>query len=85
VVYTTAALDGVEIEVKSRDSDWGGTHVAVRRRSTGHPGEPLVFAAIFGQLAAGQYAVRVRGSSSHPRTQTITVVGGEVTETTFVD
>ena len=57
VIYTTAALDLAEIEIKPRDGDWNGHHTAVRKR----PGRPAVYAALFFALRQGGYDVRVRG------------------------
>lgn len=73
VVYTTAALDRAEIEIRPEGRGWDGTHTAVRKR----PGEPPVFAALFFSLKAGTYDVRVRGTEPF---RTMTVVGGQVTE-----
>lgn len=77
VVYTTAALDGVEIEIKPGGGDWNGAHTAVRRRPGGRDSEPQ-FAALFFGLAAGRYDIRVRDD-----VRSIEVVGGGVTEQTW--
>ncbi len=77
VIYTTAALDGAEIEIKPARGDWDGTHTAVRRRP-GEPGCEPIFAALFYGLAAGTYDLRLRHQS-----QSIQVCGGRVTEDTW--
>jgi len=74
VVYTTAALDGKEIEIKPDDGDWDGSHTAVRRRPAG-PGSGLQFAALFFGLRAGSYDLRLGDDSRR-----IEVSGGSVTE-----
>jgi hypothetical protein len=76
VVHAPAQLDGTEIEIRRLPRTWDGTHVAVRRRPSGD--EPR-FAAVFGQLAAGQYEVRRRGGTD-PVVRSFRVVGGVVTE-----
>jgi hypothetical protein len=79
VVYTTAALDGVEIEIKPGGADWNGAHTAVRRRPSGRDSEPQ-FAALFYGLAEGTYDLRVRERDD---VRSIEVVGGQVTEQTW--
>jgi len=81
VVHADAALDGVEIEITPDGSDWAGTHVAVRRRVHPQAGTEPVFCAIFGQLRAGRYRIRVRGRSDHGEPDAphpLTVQAGEV-------
>jgi hypothetical protein len=73
VIYTTAALDQTEIEIRPHHAEWDGTHTAVRKR----PGEPAVFAALFFGLRSGHYDVRVRDTGIG---RPIHVVGGQVTE-----
>lgn len=73
VVYTTAALDLAELEIKLSDADWDGEHTAVRKR----PGRPPVYAALFFALPQGTYDVRVRGTRP---ALTLEVTGGRVTE-----
>jgi hypothetical protein len=73
VIYTTAALDLAEIEIKPRDRDWNGEHTAVRRR----PGRSPVNAALFFGLRHGSYDVRVRGTGPALRLE---ITGGGVTE-----
>lgn len=77
VVYTTAALDGVEIEIKPRGDDWNGAHTAVRRRPGGQ-GSEARFAALFYGLTAGSYDLRL----GH-EVRSIEVVGGRVSEQTW--
>jgi hypothetical protein len=83
VIYTEPALEGGEIEIKSRPGCWDGSHTAIRRRSGGRPDDPPVFAAVFYGLAAGRYDLRVSGANSATRPQTIQVFGGHVTEHTL--
>lgn len=77
VVYTTAALDGVEIEIKPGAGEWRGAHTAVRRRPGGRDSEPQ-FAALFYGLSAGVYDLRLRDD-----VRSIEVIGGRVTEQTW--
>ena len=74
VVYTTAAFDGEEIEIKPDHGDWDGTHTAVRRRP-GAPGSQPHYAALFFGVRAGTYDLRLRGGLG-----SIEVSGGCVTE-----
>lgn len=76
VVYTPAALNGAEIEIKPHEGDWTGAHTAVRRRPTDRA-EPQ-FAALFYGLAAGTYDLRLRNDM-----RTVEVFGGRVTEQTW--
>jgi hypothetical protein len=78
VIYTTAALDQAEIEIKPCDADWEGHHTAVRRR----PGQAPVFAALFFGLRAGRYDVRIRGTRP---AWTIHITGGRVTEASLAE
>jgi hypothetical protein len=78
VIYTTAALDQAEIEIKPRHADWAGHHTAVRRR----PGQPPVFAALFFGLRAGRYHVRIRGTKP---ARTVHITSGRVTEVCLAD
>ena len=70
---------GDEIEIEAIDPPGRRTHVAVLRR-------PLrdhdVFAAVFGSLAAGDYALLRRDRA---RWRTITIVDGQVTEVDWID
>lgn len=85
VIYTAAALNGRELEIKPADADWNGAHTAVRRRPGAADHEP-VFAALFYGLAEGPYELRVKGGTEgaeHERPRSITIVGGSVVETTW--
>jgi hypothetical protein len=73
VIYTTAALDQVEIEIKPCDGAWNGAHTAVRKRA----GQAPVYAALFFGLRQGSYDVRIRGTGS---ARTVHITGGRVTE-----
>jgi hypothetical protein len=73
VIYTAAALDLAEIEIRPDDRNWNGEHTAVRKR----PGRPPVYAALFFALRQGRYQVRVRGTGPALNVQ---VTGGRVTE-----
>jgi hypothetical protein len=78
VVYTTATLDGAEIEIKPREQDdWDGAHTAVRRRP-GRPGSEPQYAALYFGLRAGTYDLRL----GHDL-RSIEVSGGRVTEETW--
>ena len=61
IVHTSAALAGLEIEIRREGALWDGTHVAVRARSV--PGGE-VHAALFPGLPQGGYEVRVRGDDN---------------------
>lgn len=82
VVYTTAALDGMEIEIKPHRGDWNGAHTAVRRRPGGQGSEPR-FAALFYGLAEGTYNLRLRHDSRSTDSRSIEVFGGCVVEETW--
>jgi hypothetical protein len=77
VIYATAALEGAEIEIKSRRGHWDGTHTAVRRRLGGRGSQPQ-FAALFYGLPAGTYDLRLESD-----VRSIEVSGGRVTEETW--
>jgi len=62
VVYAPRDLAGAEIEIRSGDGTWDGTHTAVRAR---HVGRGTVYAGVFGSLAPGPYEVRVREDAAH--------------------
>ena len=78
VIYTAAALNGAEIEIKPRCREWKGAHTAVRRR-VGAPGTATQFAALFYGLPEGTYDLRLQ----HGDVRSIQVVGGRVTEETW--
>jgi len=77
VIYTPAALNGAEIEIKPRCGDWNGAHTAVRRRPAGQGSVPN-YAALFYGLPAGTYDLRLRQT-----VRSIQVFGGRVTEETW--
>jgi len=80
VVFTTAALDGVEIEVRRSEGRWDGTHTAVRRRLSGGPDTPPLYAALFDRLPEGGYDFRIRGGDPSGPHLTIDVQEGRVGE-----
>ena len=45
VIYTTAALDQAEIEIRPHDGVWDGTHTAVRKRIAEHMVQSLLHTA----------------------------------------
>jgi hypothetical protein len=83
VVFTTAALDGAEIEVKRSEGQWDGAHTAVRRRVCSDPDTPPVYAALFDRLPSGRYELRIRGADPSRPILTIDVPGGSVAEFRF--
>ena len=88
VVHTTAALEGVEIEITPDGCEWDGTHVAVRQRRSPSPDGGPIFCAVFSQLRAGVYRIRVRdehpGHSGHllrvERAQVVHIQGLDTSE-----
>jgi hypothetical protein len=78
VVYTPVALLGRELEIRPVGRPWDGSHTEVRER---HVGRSTICAGFFGALASGHYEVRVLGEPS--RSMQLTVVGADVTETTY--
>jgi hypothetical protein len=82
VLYTPASLDGREIEISPRRGQHGGdrkrTHALVRRRETetSETGTSTVYAAVYPQLPAGDYAIW-RDDSGQATAATVT--GGRVT------
>jgi hypothetical protein len=81
VVYTAAALEGEEIEIKSRSGDWDGKHTAVRGRPCGRCSETQFVALFFG-LSEGTYDLRVR-DRLRDDVRSMQVSGGRVTEVTW--
>lgn len=77
VIFTTASLDGSEIEITPVGQAWTGAHTGVRQRDLR---EASCFAAVFGTLPEGRYQLRVKGSDSAPAME-IGVTGGTVVET----
>jgi hypothetical protein len=78
VIYTTAALDQAEIEIKAHDEEWCGHHTAVRKR----PGPAAVYAALFFGLRQGTY--ELRAGEGGPGL-TVHITGGRVTEATMTE
>jgi hypothetical protein len=76
VIFIPAALEGSEIEIRPAGEPWTGTHTGIRRREV-HDG--VRFAAVFGNLPAGPYQLRVKGTEADP-VLAIGVTGGAVTE-----
>ena len=70
VLRTPPALNGREIDLVAHDVTVPTTHSAVRERRLVHD---VAYAAVYPNLRAGHY--HIKGSS-----QTIGVVGGQVTE-----
>jgi hypothetical protein len=74
IVSTPASLVGSELEIRRRDTDWDGMHVAVRERRVSGG---VSHAAFFSGLAHGSYEVRLKGDGASP-VATLTVEGGRV-------
>jgi len=77
IVHTPPSLDGLEVEIRRRGSEWDGTHVAVRPRRVP---DGVVYAALFPELQYGDYEVRVRGGVPAGTTATVSVLGGRVAQ-----
>jgi hypothetical protein len=75
IVQAPASLDGFEIEIRRRGTEWDGTHVAVRPRQIP---DGVVYAALFPELAEGDYEVRLRGGVPVGTAATVAVEGGSV-------
>jgi hypothetical protein len=78
VVHTTAAFEGAEMEITPAGSEWDGTHVAVRRRTSPRPDRQPMFCAVFSRLKAGEYRIRVRDDTQHHPSHPLTVKGAQV-------
>ena len=61
VVRTEPANEGLEVEIRRAGTPWSGRHVAFHRRRTA---EGPVVAAVFPQLGAGDWEVRMMGSGT---------------------
>ena len=79
VIYTPAALDGAEIEIRPAGESWDGTHTGVRRRNLR---DGVCFAAVFGAVGSGDYQLRIRGTEVDP-VLTLSVAGGGITEASW--
>jgi hypothetical protein len=75
IVHAPPNLDGYEIEIRRRGTPWDGTHVAVRPRRIP---DGVLYAALFPELAQGDYEVRIRGGSDDGAAATLGVEGGRV-------
>ena len=71
VLYTSPALHGHEIEVAPLGSDARRVHSAVLERCVG---DRVLYAAVYPELAAGDYEVCCSGSPK------FTITGGNVSE-----
>ena len=75
LLRTPPTMNGVEIDLIPEDEGLLHTHSAVReRRLLGG----VAYAAVYPSLKAGRYTVAGSG-------QTVTIVGGQVTETEYHD
>jgi hypothetical protein len=79
-VHTPPSLDGLEIEIRRSGTAWDGTHVAVRPRRIP---DGVVYAALFPELAQGDYEVRVRGGVPHGTAAAVSIQGGRVSQAHF--
>ena len=77
VLYTDVDLAGAEIEIRPGAGTWLGKHTAVRER---HVGGRVLYAGVFGSLAAGPYDVRLKGGGAGSFDLAVEVVAGTVTE-----
>jgi hypothetical protein len=85
VVHTTAPFEGTEIEITPAGSEWDGTHVAVRRRTSPRPDREPIFCAVFSQLKAGAYRIRISDHTQHHPSHPLTVKGAHVVHVSTVD
>jgi hypothetical protein len=81
VVRAPVSLAGAEIEIRRVGEPWEGRHVSVRAR---HVPTGVVHAAVFEALERGDYEVRVRGEAAPEPACTFEILGGKVTERTFM-
>lgn len=77
MVVVPDELAGEEIEVRPEPGVWEGRHVAVRPR---HLPGGVVQAALFDQLDAGRYCLRVRFGPPGATEVTFDVAGARVSE-----
>jgi hypothetical protein len=66
---------GMEVEIRRTDDPWDGTHTGIR------PSGPLGSFAVFGRLRAGDYEIRVKGSTDP--VLALQIVGSEVSQLTW--
>jgi hypothetical protein len=74
VLYYRAELNGQQIEISPSGREWQRIHTLVRERRVN---KRVVFAALFLEVPAGEYAIW--GSGSEPVGE-VSIKGGEVTE-----
>lgn len=78
VLYTDAAMEGVEIDISPVGDDTARTHVAVHTRPV--PGHAPLFAAVYPSLTHGRYRLWHPGRDA---AGTVDIEAGRVTETTW--
>lgn len=77
VLYTGDDLAGEEIEIRPGGGAWLGAHTAVRER---HVAGRVLYAGVFGSLAAGGYDLRLKGGGPGSFELSVEVVAGSVSE-----
>jgi hypothetical protein len=77
VLYTGDNLAGAEIEIRPGGGAWLGAHTAVRER---HVAGRILYAGVFGSLAAGGYDLRLKGGGPGSFELSAEVVAGSVSE-----
>lgn len=78
VVYTSPALLGEEIEMRTHGGAWAGVHTTVRAR---HVAGRVLYAGVFGSIPVGRYDLRRRGQEADATVHSVTVGPGAVVET----
>ncbi len=78
VLYTDAAMTGLEIEISPINDDTRRSHVAVHARAM--PGREPVHAAVYPDLPSGRYQLWHPGGLP---AGTVHITAGGVTETTW--
>jgi hypothetical protein len=79
VVTAPACLEGREVEIRAVDAPWDGRHVGFHMRLTA---DGPVTAAVFPQLAQGDWEVRLRYTEKSPVVP-VRVVGGRASTVAF--
>jgi hypothetical protein len=79
VIYTDPKLNGQEIEIAEEGTPWQGVHTGIRQRELR---DEVIFAAVFGSIAAGDYQLRIKGVADGP-VVSIRVPAGGVFETNW--